>query len=160
MTKLFIQEATGEYVPATDDQIRAAALALTDKLMRRGPALQNSRILKEHLMVRVSHLPYEVFGMVLVDARLSVLDVVELFRGTIDGAAVYPREVVRQVLEKNATSVILFHNHPSGVPEPSDADKFLTNQLKASLALIDVRVLDHLVVGHDFVESFAERGLI
>ncbi len=84
----------------------------------------------------------------------------ELFRGTIDGAAVYPREVVKRCLHHNAAAVILAHNHPSGVAEPSQADIAITNKLRIALATIDVRVLDHLVIGNSVVVSFAERGLL
>jgi DNA repair protein RadC len=156
---LFVQDSQG-YVPATDDQVVAAALRLTDAVMRRGPALDNLRAVKLYLAIRYSRLEHEVFAMILLDGRLRVIAVEELFRGTIDHAVVHPREVVKVVLQRNATAVILVHNHPSGLAEPSHADEHLTRRLKEALALIDVRVLDHLIVGHEFVESFAERGLL
>ena len=95
-----------------------------------------------------------------LDNRHRVISFAELFRGTIDGASVHPREVVKEALSRNAAAVILVHNHPSGLPEPSQADEFITRRLKDALALVDIRVLDHLVVGDGICESFAERGLL
>lgn len=157
---LFVQDSTGSYVAASDDVIVAEALALTDRQMRRGPCLNDTRTVKQHLLLRYSRHQHEVFAIIYLDAQLRVIDHEDLFRGTIDNAVVYPREVVKAVLAHNAHSVILVHNHPSGIPEPSVPDQQITNRLKEALALIDVRVLDHLIVGHDFVESFAERGLL
>jgi len=102
--------------------------------------------------------PYEVFGTLLLDNRHRVIAFDELFRGTIDGAAVYPREVIKHAIAHHAAAVILVHNHPSGDPEPSDADKRLTQRLKEALGLVDIRVLDHVVVGYEGYTSFAERG--
>jgi DNA repair protein RadC len=101
-----------------------------------------------------------VFGCVFLDNRHRVRGVEELFHGTIDGASVHPRVVVQRALEVNAAALILFHNHPSGVAEPSRADELLTRRLKDALALVDVRVLDHFVVTAEDSVSFAERGLI
>jgi DNA repair protein RadC len=103
-------------------------------------------------------IPYEVFACLHLDNRHRVIAFEELFRGTIDGASVPPREVVRQALKHNAAALIFAHNHPSGVAEPSDADRRLTTRLKDALALVDIRVLDHFVVGDGEVSSFAERG--
>jgi DNA repair protein RadC len=103
---------------------------------------------------------YEVFVVVMLDNRHRVIEVQEMFRGTIDGASVHPREVVKSVLWAGAASVLFAHNHPSGVAEPSQADELITVRLRDALALIDVRVLDHMIVGSDKVTSFAERGLI
>ena len=103
---------------------------------------------------------HEVFCLVMLDAHHRLLKTVELFRGSIDSAKVYPREVVKEVLAHNAAAVILAHNHPSGVAEPSPSDELLTRILKEALMLISVRVLDHLVVGADEVVSMAERGLL
>ncbi len=101
-----------------------------------------------------------MFAGLFLDNRHRVIQYHELFRGTIDGAAVYPREVVRYALEQNAAAVIFAHNHPSGVAEPSQADISLTRRLKEALGLVDIRVLDHMVVGHGEVISLAERGLM
>lgn len=160
MTTLYVQDSIGSYIPASDEQIIQAAYAVTEAAFRRGPALANPRATREYLLVRYRALPHEIFGVMFLDNRNRVIAVEEMFRGTIDGAAVHPREVVKATLQHNAASVVFFHNHPTGVPEPSQADEMITRRLKEALALIDVRVLDHLIVGQDFVESFSERGLL
>jgi DNA repair protein RadC len=113
-------------------------------------------ILREQLAAR----EHEVFICIFLDNPHRVIAMDEMFRGTIDGASVHPREVVKCALQHNAAAVILAHNHPSGVPEPSRADISLTRRLSEALALIDVRVLDHFIVGGSELVSFAERGLI
>lgn len=141
-----------------------AALELTrrhyQELMMTGPALGNPRATREFLRSRLRDLPHEVFCCVYLDNRHRVIAFEELFRGTIDGASVHPREVVKQALARNAAALILVHNHPSGLAEPSQADELITRRLKEALALVDIRVLDHLVVGDGVCESFAERGLL
>lgn len=116
--------------------------------------------LREYARACMRDLPYEVFAVLWLDIRGRVIKFQELFRGTIDGARVYPREVVREAISVNAAAVILVHNHPSGDPEPSEADRFITNRLKQALGLIDIRVIDHLIVGDQTVGSLAERGLL
>lgn len=130
------------------------------QLMTAGSALSNPRATREFLRVRLRDLPHEVFCCVYLDNRNRVIGFEELFRGTIDGASVHPREVVKEALARNAAAVILAHNHPSGIPEPSHADEMITRRLKEALSLVDIRVLDHLVVGDAVCESFAERGLL
>ena len=103
--------------------------------------------------------PHEIFAVLFLDQRHRVIKFEEMFQGTIDGANVYPREVVKKALHHNAAAVILAHNHPSGVAEPSQSDERITQRLKDALALVDIRVLDHFVIGDDIV-SFAERGLL
>jgi len=115
---------------------------------------------REFLRLRLSHLPHEVFLGLFLDAQNRLLEVDELFRGTLTQTSVYPREVVKQALRHNAAAVIFAHNHPSGVAEPSRADELLTRALKDALALVDVRVLDHLIVAGSASVSLAERGLI
>jgi DNA repair protein RadC len=110
--------------------------------------------------LRLRDLQHEVFCCLLLDNHHRVLAFEELFRGTIDGAIVHPREVLKLALSRNAAAVILVHNHPSGVAEPSPADRLITVRLKEALALVDIRVLDHLVVGDGVCESFVERGLL
>ena len=114
---------------------------------------------RRFLLASLGDQPREVFAVMFLDNRHRIISFDELFFGTIDGASVYPREVVRAALEHNAAAVILAHNHPSGVAEPSHADRQITQRLKDALALIDVRVLDHMIVGEE-VLSFAERGLL
>jgi DNA repair protein RadC len=144
--------------------ILQAALELTrrhyQQLMMQGSALANPRATREFLRMRLRDLPHEVFCCVYLDNRHRVIGFEELFRGTIDGASVHPREVVKQALSRNAAAVILCHNHPSGTAEPSQADELITRRLKEALGLVDIRVLDHLVVGDGVCESFAERGLL
>ena len=123
-------------------------------------ALTSPRDSAAYLKARLAHLPYEVFACLFLDNRHRVLAFEEMFRGTLDGASVHPREVVRAALEHNAAAVILAHNHPSGVAEPSAADRNITRQLRDALQLVGVRVLDHLVVGAGEPTSMAARGLI
>jgi DNA repair protein RadC len=130
------------------------------QLMSIGSVLSNPRATREFLRMRLRDLRHEVFCCVYLDNRNRVITFAELFRGTIDGASVHPREVVKEALAHNAAAVILAHNHPSGIAEPSQADELITRRLKEALALVDIRVLDHLVVGDDTCESFAERGLL
>ncbi len=130
---------------------------MSETLMR-GDALTSSQVVKEYLRAKLRHLRHEVFAILYLDNQHRVIDYEELFRGTIDGASVYSREVVKQTLHFNAAAVIFAHNHPSGVAEPSKADRQITDHLKMALDLVDVRVLDHMVVGDADVISFAERG--
>lgn len=115
---------------------------------------------REYLKMRLYGSPHEIFACLFLDNRHRVLCYEELFRGTIDGASVHPREVLRRVMETNAAAVIFAHNHPSGVAEPSQADLRITQRLKTLLELIEVRVLDHVIVGDGDGVSFAERGLL
>ena len=132
----------------------------SDTGVRRGAALISPQRVREYLTVKLGALDHEVFGLILADTRGHVIECVELFRGTIDGASVYPREVVKLVLEKQAASVVIFHNHPSGVKDQSHADEAITRRIRDCLAMIDVRVLDHLIIGGPDVLSFAESGLL
>jgi DNA repair protein RadC len=115
---------------------------------------------KDFLALQLGGLPQEVFAVLFLDQQHRLLRLEEMFRGTLAQTSVYPREVVRRAIELNAGAVILAHNHPSGLAEPSRADEYLTQTLKTALALVDVRVLDHLVVGQGQVVSMAERGLM
>ncbi|WP_273205320.1 RadC family protein [Marinobacter subterrani] len=144
-------------------QVQAAmemARRVMDEPLRQGDPLRSPEDTRRFLTSRLGTYPHEVFAGLFLDNRHRVIQYRELFRGTIDGAAVYPREVVRQALEDNAAAVIFAHNHPSGVAEPSQADISLTRRLKEALGLVDIRVLDHMVVGHGEVISLAERGLM
>ncbi|WP_428609372.1 RadC family protein [Sedimenticola sp.] len=115
---------------------------------------------RNYLQSRLRNYPYEVFACLFLDNRHRVIEYEELFRGTIDGASVHPREVIRRALSHNAAALILAHNHPSGVAEPSQADKTITHRLQSALALIDIRLLDHIIVGGDQITSMAELGEI
>ena len=128
--------------------------------MRRGNPLKNSADTRAFLSARLRGRPYEVFACLYLDQRNRVIRYEEPFRGTIDSATVPPREVVRQALDYNAAAIIFAHNHPSGVAEPSQSDRWLTERLKRGLALVDIRVLDHIVIGDGEVTSFSELGLL
>ena len=128
--------------------------------MSRGGALSSPRAVRDYLRLKLQERPYEVFVAVFLDAQNRVLAVEELFRGTLTQTSVYPREVVKRALHYNAAALIFAHNHPSGVAEPSRSDEALTQALKQSLALVDVKVLDHFVIGAGAAMSFAERGLL
>lgn len=126
--------------------------------MRAGDALNSPGAVRDWLRLKLSGLPHEVFLAVFLDAQNRVIEAEELFRGTLTQTSVYPREIVKRALARNAAGVILAHNHPSGVAEPSQADRWLTDQLKSALGLVDVRVLDHFIVAGGVGLSFAERG--
>jgi DNA repair protein RadC len=130
------------------------------ELMQQGPALLNPANTREYLSLKLRDLDHEVFCCLFLDNRNRVKACEELFRGTLDGATVHPREVVKRALAHQAAAVILAHNHPSGVAEPSLADEQLTRRLKEALGLLDIKVLDHLIVGDGQFTSFAERGLL
>ena len=127
---------------------------------RAGRALSNPAETRDFLRLRLAEYRNEVFGCLFLDNRHRIIAVRELFQGTIDGASVHPRVVVQHAMEVNAAAMVFFHNHPSGVAEPSRADEMLTRRLKEALALVDVRVLDHFVVSADESVSFAERGML
>lgn len=124
------------------------------------PVFDSPQAVKDYLQLQLASKPHEVFAVLFLDTQHRLLVFEELFRGTLNQASVYPREVVKRALALNAAAAILAHNHPSGVAEPSRADEALTQALKAALALVDVRVLDHFVVARGSVVSFAERGLL
>jgi DNA repair protein RadC len=157
---LFIHGANGASEPATTEQILAAARQVLAHRVRRGALLQSPQKVGEYLTMRVGHLDYECFGLILVDGRHRVIDCVELFRGTIDGASVYPREVVKLVLDKGAAAAVAYHNHPSGVKDQSHADELITRKLAQALAAVEVKLLDHLILAGSSVLSLAEIGLL
>ncbi|NIB39549.1 DNA repair protein RadC [Pseudomaricurvus alkylphenolicus] len=130
------------------------------EIMQSSTLFDSPEAVRAYLTAEMRHQPREVFSLLLLDNRHRLLRYQELFQGTIDGTSVYPREVVKTALEANAAAVILAHNHPSGEAQPSQADRRITQRLQQALALVDIRVLDHLVVGDGEVVSFAERGLL
>jgi DNA repair protein RadC len=159
MTTLYVREGD-TYREADGKAVLEKAQAIISQRYRAGaPAMTSPRRTAEFLKIKLGALDHEVFGMLALDSRHRLIQYVELFRGTIDGASVHPREVVKTALELNAAAVILCHNHPSSVAEPSRADEVITTRLRDALALLDIRVLDHLIVG-DVVTSVAERGLL
>ncbi len=126
----------------------------------RGQAIRSPADTEAYLIAKLRDLPHELFCCLYLDNRHRIISFDELFRGTIDGTSVYPREVVKQALSVNAAAVIVAHNHPSGVAEPSQADERITRRLKAALELVDIRLLDHLVIGDGKVSSLAKRGML
>ena len=136
------------------------ALELLPCEIQKTDTLQSPDAVKEYLRLKLGDRPHEVFAVVFMDSQNRVIAYEELFRGTLSQTSVYPREVVLEALKRNAASVILCHNHPSGSPQPSREDEALTLTLKSALALVDVRVLDHMIVTRSKVLSFAEEGLI
>lgn len=158
-----VRDAEGNfrmYRPARAEEVIELAEAILRERAERGNPLTDPAATRRWLIARLSARPHEVFCVLYLDTRHRVIAFEELFRGTIDGASVHPREVVKQALHHNAAAVIFAHNHPSGVAEPSDADRRLTQRLKDALALVDIRTLDHFVIGGIEAASFAERGLI
>ena len=139
--------------------IELARRSLRQQLSER-PLFDAPPKVKEYVSLQLAQRGHEVFAVLFLDAQNRLLKLEEMFRGTLTQTSVYPREVVKRALELHAAAVILAHNHPSGAAEPSRADEYLTQTLKSALALVDVRVLDHLVVGQGQVVSFAERGLL
>lgn len=142
------------------DPIIAQALQLLALEVREADALVSPGAVRDYLRLLLAGRPHEVFVVVFLDAQNRVIAAEEMFRGTLTQTSVYPREVVIEALARNAASVICCHNHPSGVAEPSRADELLTRTLKQALALVDVRVLDHLIVAGAASVSLAERGLM
>lgn len=149
--------------PAKYAQLQAVLAMATRELkdgLKRGAALSSPEQAAALICRHLRHRQHEVFSCLWLDSRHRLIELQDLFFGTINGASVYPREVVRAAMRHNAAAVILAHNHPSGVAEPSPADKQLTTRLCDALSLIDVRVLDHIVVGDGESVSFANRGLL
>lgn len=142
-----------------DATIRRALRILEDRIQYcQGPTISSPDASRDYVRLQLADRTSEVFCCLWLDNRHQVLQFDEMFQGTIDGASVHPREVVKAGLAHNAAAVILVHNHPSGIAEPSQADIRITERLKDALSLVDIRVLDHLIVGHDMVTSLAERG--
>lgn len=137
--------------------IELARRSITEEL-RVGETLSSPQAVRKYLQLLLARRPYESFAVLFLDVKNRLIAAEELFRGTLTHASVYPREVVKTALAHNAAAVILAHNHPSGTPEPSTADRTLTQALKQALALVDVRLLDHFVVAGSSIYSFAEHG--
>jgi DNA repair protein RadC len=158
--KLLVQRANGAIESATPEEILTAARQMLTHRVRRGTPLSSPRLVKDFLTIKLGALEHEMFCVLLLDKRHRLIEYVELFRGTIDGASVHPREVVKLALAKNAAALVLAHPHPSGVAEPSQADELITQRLKDALSLVDIRVLDHVIIAGGVAVSLAERGVI
>lgn len=151
---------TSDGQPASADTIRKAAMVVCLRDLSKSSALNAPAATRAFLASRMSDLPCEVFAALFLDNRHRLIEYRELFRGTVDGASVHPREVVREALTLNAAALIFAHNHPSGVADASQADELITRRLRDALALVDIRVLDHFIIGASGTLSFAERGLL
>ena len=143
-----------------DALVREAITYLEGKLRKPGEALTSPDTTRTYLRTRLLNRRYEHFAAILLDTRHRIIAYRELFHGTIDAAHVHPRVVVKQALDDHAAAIILAHNHPSGVAEPSQADLAITRRLRDALGLMDIRLLDHFIVGDSEVVSLAERGLV
>ena len=157
---LMVRDEGGTYRRAQPCEVLQAAQCLLAGQVRGRDLLSSPDEVKDFLRARLGALSHEVFAVLHLDAQHRVLDYAEMFRGTVAQTPVYPREIVKEALARNSAAVVLVHNHPSGSIEPSPADEELTRTLKDALALVDVRVLDHLIVGGPAILSFAQRGLI
>lgn len=158
--RLWIRDEFDELRAATATEIIAAARRAMTHRVRRGIAMDSPRAVREFLTIKLGALEHELFAVLLLDTRHRLIDYVELFRGTIDGASVHPREVVKLALARNAAALVLAHPHPSGAAQPSQADELITQRLKEALALVDIRVLDHVIVAGGEAVSLAERGML
>ena len=158
--RLYVKNKLQRYRVANGDEIIEAARAVAGRRMRRGEPVTDPQASGRFFQDKLAGLEREVFAAVFLDTRHRLIEYAELFQGTIDGAEVHPREVVRRALRCNAAAVIVAHNHPSGTTDPSAADRAVTTRLKQALALVDVRVLDHIVVGGGGATSMAHRGLV
>ena len=159
MSTLYVREASG-FREATSTDVLDQAHGIISRRFRRGAkVLHTPAAVRAFLRLHLGHLDHEVFGVIHLDTRHRLIAVEDHFRGTLNAAQVHPREVVKSALAHNAMYIIAYHNHPSGTPEFSPADDFITQRLKEALALVDVGLLDHLVVA-DTVVSMAERGFL
>ncbi len=160
ITGLFARDDNGQFQPVSVEYIIKTALAILDeKIMRKGQILDPVDACA-YFSLRLGALEHEVFAIIFLDSQNRIIEYAELFRGTLSQTSVYPREIVKMALRTNAGGVMLAHGHPSGVAEPSHADEMLTKTLVSALALIDVRVHDHIIVGGGTAMSFALRGLL
>ena len=159
MTTLYVRDRSG-FREADATAVLERAQALLARRYRVGsPVLTSPALTREFLRFHLGRCDYEIFGVLHLDSRHRLIAVEDLFRGTINGASVHPREVVKAALTHNAAALVLFHNHPSSLSDPSPADELITRRLKEALALVDIRVLDHLIIGES-IYSFAENGLL
>ena len=159
-TEMKSQDAP-EYVVRTDDAVIKQALSILEGRLRKpGVQFTSPSSAREYLTLKLAELEHELFACLWLDAQNRLIEYSELFRGTLTQTSIYPREVVKEAMRLNAAAVIFSHNHPSGLAEPSRADEALTKTLKQVLELVEVKVLDHIVIGGVSTVSFAERGLL
>lgn len=157
---LYVRSRRSRYRPATGDQIVEAARQVIDQRVQRGASFKDPSVSRAYFHDKLAGLEREVFAVAFLDTRHRLIEFVELFHGTLDGAEVHPRELVKQALISSAAAVIVAHNHPSGDVEPSAADRAVTIRLKQALAIVDVRLLDHVIVGGSKSFAMAEHGWV
>ena len=157
---LYVKDADGTYLEARTDDLVAATRRALRRSFRKGKTIRSPKDTEDFLIAELATEPNEIFCCLYLDNRHRIIKFDRAFAGTIDGTSVYPRVIVRRALELNCAAVIFAHQHPSGVSEPSQADERITQRLKSALELVDIRVLDHLVIGGDTVVSLASRGLL
>lgn len=157
---LYVHQGNGHYVAASDERVMEAVRLLADRCIGHGVQFTEPQIALRYFRQKLVGMEREVFAVAFLDTRHRLIRYEEMFLGTIDGAEVHPREVVKAALRHNAAAVMLAHNHPSGVVEPSAADRAVTARLKQALALLDIRLLDHIVVGGDASLSMSAQGLV
>jgi len=158
--ELFVRDHRGQYRVASDSELYAATKFRLERSVQREAGISQPSEAADYLVSHFAGYEREAFVVLHLDTRHRVLSIEEASLGTINGASVYPREIVKSVLSRNSSAVIFAHNHPSGVPDPSEADRRLTERLREALSLVDVRVLDHLVVAGGEYVSFSQRGLL
>lgn len=159
MTTLYVRDGDSYRAADTRDIIDRAQAIIAQRYRTGAPAFHSPDKTREFLSLKLGPLEYEMFAVLALDNRHRLIEYIELFRGTVDNTTVHPREVVKELLRRNAAAAIFAHNHPSGVAEPSDADRHITRRLRDALELVDIRVLDHFVVGQTMT-SMAARGLL
>ena len=157
---LYVRDGKRRYQQASSEDIIAAARKVVESRMKRGASFLDPATARNHFREKLAGYEREVFAVVFLDTRHRLIKYDEMFHGTIDGAEVHPREVVRAALSHNASAVIVAHNHPSGNVEPSAADRAVTSRLKQALALVDIRLLDHVIIGGNESTSMARTGLL
>jgi len=152
--------ASTEQTKQEEQVIDQALKILIARLVQREIKVSQPKDAVDFLKLKLTELEHEVFAVMFLDTRHRLIDYVEMFRGTVNGANVHPREVVKEALQRNAASVVFAHNHPSGDPEPSEADRRLTTRLRDALGLVDIRVLDHVIIGAEGYIAFSECGIL
>ena len=159
-TSGYVRETGTGYQPVPDSAVVDTALTIVAKRIVRGSVLSSPKAVKDFLVLRLADMEHEIFGVLLLTTRHELIDFVELFRGCLSGASVHIRQIAKLALARNAAAVLLVHLHPSGINTPSQADELITQRVKEALALLEVRTLDHIIVGGRDTFSFAEAGLI
>ncbi|WP_275166541.1 RadC family protein [Citrobacter koseri] len=157
-TSLLVRDVQGHYLPATDEQILDAARQVIDVKMQRGSKFTSVESTREYLCAKLASYEHEVFAVLFLDSQHRLIEYAEMFHGSIVSTEVHPREIVKKALTNNSAAAILAHNHPSGNSEPSDADRRVTQRISDALELVEIRTLDHIIIGGNDTTSFAERG--